>query len=187
MQQLHQPIVLAIAVCSSSQPNRRRLPCSSQQLQTPVPPPLAATFCLATCRARRPFHPGRLWDFLRSYWVLQQVESLGEEEEEEGEEGEEGEGKAGGKRPATDDKRQAAAAGGPKTQKGGAAASTPASGRGGGGQEPAGGDAEEDGSSGAGLVIVAEDVSASEAAARQAELKRRFGQVRPLWGQACLG
>lgn len=186
MQQLHQPIVLAIAVCSSSQPNRRRLPCSSQQLQTPVPPPLAATFCLATCRARRPFHPGRLWDFLRSYWVLQQVESLGEEEEEEAGEEEE-EGKAGGKRPATDDKRQAVAAGGAKGEKGGAAASAPASGRGGSGQEPAGGDASGDGSGGAGLVIVAEDVSAAEAAARQAELKRRFGQVRPPWGQACWG
>lgn len=36
-------------------------------------------------RARRPFHPERLWSFLTRFWALQQVDALAEEEGEEGE------------------------------------------------------------------------------------------------------
>ncbi|PRW20325.1 cobalamin synthesis [Chlorella sorokiniana] len=115
-------------------------------------------------RARRPFHPGRLWALLRRYWLLQQVDGMaaeGEEDEEMEEEGQEeeeeeaGEGQlrsAAGKRPEQ--------AGRPMPAAGGEKDSGPA----------------EDGSS-AGITIVTEAVAAAEVAERQAALKQHFGQV----------
>lgn len=46
-----------------------------------------------TCRARRPFHPERLWGLLRELWLVQQLEGGAVEgaEHAEGAEGEAGE------------------------------------------------------------------------------------------------
>ncbi|PSC76814.1 cobalamin synthesis isoform B [Micractinium conductrix] len=79
-------------------------------------------------RARRPFHPGRLWSLLRQHWVVQQVDSMVADDEMVGDEEQEG-------------------------------------------QE------EEEAEPSAGLSIVVEDVSAEEAAARQAAAAARFGRL----------
>ena len=49
------------------------------------PRPARRACASAPRRARRPFHPGRLGELLRRYWLVQQVEALGEEEEGAGE------------------------------------------------------------------------------------------------------
>lgn len=156
----------------------------------------------APCRARRPFHPGRLWALLRRFWLLQQVDGLAEAEEgaedllssKEGEEGgmavdseESGRAAAGGSKekpkqqPAGKRGRQGgrsgpttrAAAGGSDALMADAAPAAPAA-----AEQAEGGPATGDhDDSGPGMVIVAEAATAAEVAARQAELKHRFGQV----------
>ena len=113
-------------------------------------------------RARRPFHPGRLWDLLRRYWVLQQVDSLGDTEDDtDGPSATDGQPQA-----ALEDGRAASAANGKEGQRASA---------------PAAEGSEEDGDTSTGPVIVAEAVTAAEAGERQAALKRQFGQVGR-WG-----
>lgn len=126
----------------------------------------------APCRARRPFHPGRLWALLRRYWLLQQVDGLAEAVEGAEDLPPTKEGEEGGM--AVDSEEDGRApAGGSDGLLADAAAAVPAA-----AEQAKGGLATgDDDDSGPGMVIVAEAATAAEVAARQAELKRRFGQV----------